>query len=117
MVQEGRPVRAGKRMIPAVEAYLEQHSGEKFSLQEVAGAMHVNASYLARLYKAHTGRTLLWYHHFIRCEKAKVLLKDGEMSISEISEAVGFVTPSHFSRVFRQITGAPPSTWRDDEGG
>ena len=107
-----RITRSSNRLVSAVEAYLSLHSNEKFSLQETALEMHVNGSYLLRVYKAHTGHTLLWYHSSIRCEKAKKLLAESELSISEIGGAVGFVSSAHFSRIFRKMTGMTPSAYR-----
>lgn len=107
-----RTARTGKRLVSAAEDYLESHSAEKFSLQELAGALYINGSYLLRVYKAQTGHTLLWYHSHVRCEKAKKLLAESDMSISEIGETVGFVSSAHFSHVFRKLTGTTPSSWR-----
>ena len=102
----------GNRLVSAAENYLALHSAEKFSLQEIANALYINGSYLLRVYKAHTGHTLLWYHSHLRCEKAKELLTESDLSISEIGEAVGFVSSAHFSHVFKKMTGVTPSAYR-----
>ena len=107
---------AGKRLVSAAENYLAQHSAEKFSLQEIANALYINGSYLLRVYKAHTGHTLLWYHSHLRCEKAKELLTESDLSISEIGEKVGFVSSAHFSHVFKKLTGTTPSAYRFSSG-
>ena len=36
-----------------------------------------------------------------------------DLSVSEVSEAVGFVSPAHFSHIFRKMTGTAPSSWRE----
>ena len=74
--------------------------------------MHVNGSYLLRVYKAHTGRTLLWFHTFVRCENAKRMLAASDLNISGIGEAAGFVSSAHFSHVFKKMTGMTPSAYR-----
>ena len=102
----------GNRLVSAAENYLALHSAEKFSLQEIANALYINGSYLLRVYKAHTGHTLLWYHSHLRCEKAKGLLTESDLSISEIGEKVGFVSSAHFSHVFKKMTGVTPSAYR-----
>ena len=107
-----RMTRSSTRLVSAVEAYLAEHSEDKFSLQETAREMHVNGSYLLRVYKAHTGHTLLWYHNHMRCKKAQELLAKNDMDISEIGEAVGFVSSAHFSHVFKKMTGMTPSAYR-----
>lgn len=99
-------------LVPAAEAYLKAHAADKFSLSEIAGALHVNGCYLARVYKACTGRTLLWYHHYIRCEKAKELLANRDLHISQVGELVGFVSSAHFSHIFKKMTGVSPRDYR-----
>ena len=89
------PVRkgAGEKLTQAAKAYVEAHSAEKFSLQAVASALYVNGSYLLRTFKAHTGYTLLRYHNFVRCEKAKALLACPEKSISQMNQDLRMVEP------------------------
>lgn len=101
-----------ERLVQAAEEYIELHSREKFSLQAMADALYVNKSYLLRLFKAHTGVTLLGWHNRTRCEQAKRLLRDTELSISRVGEAVGFVSSSHFSYVFRKTVGVTPTEYR-----
>lgn len=107
--------RPRNRLVSAAEDYLVLHSADKFSLQEIAEAMHVNGSYLSRVFKANTGHTLLWYHTHVRCEKAKHLLSSSDLSASEIGEMIGFVSSSHFSHVFRKMTGTTPSAYRQEQ--
>ncbi len=96
----------------AARLYIETHSTDKFSLQAVADALFVNGSYLLRAFKAYTGHTLLWYHNYIRCERAKALLLDFDLSISKVGEEIGFVSSAHFSHVFKKMTGVTPTEYR-----
>ena len=96
----------------AARLYIDTHSADKFSLQAVADALFVNGSYLLRAFKANTGHTLLWYHNYIRCEKAKALLLDFDLSISKIGEEIGFVSSAHFTHVFKKMTGVTPTEYR-----
>ena len=107
---------SGKALTEAAQAYLEAHVTERFSLQEMAGALFVNGSYLLRTFKSHTGSTLLAYHNAVRCEKAKVLLLDPAKSISQAGEEVGFVSSSHFSHIFKKVTGLTPTEYRREHG-
>ena len=102
----------GRALSIAAQRYIEAHSAEKFSLQEMAGALFVNGSYLLRVYKQNTGMTPLCYHHQLRCEKAKQLLTQTDRSVSGIGEAVGFVSSSHFSHIFKKTVGCTPSEYR-----
>lgn len=96
----------------AARLYIETHSSDKFSLQAMADALFVNGSYLLRAFRAYTGHTLLWYHNHIRCEKAKALLVDFDLSISKVGEEVGFVSSAHFAHVFKKMTGVTPTEYR-----
>ena len=104
---------SGDALVSAAKAYIEAHSGEKFSLKKVSEALYVNGSYLLRLFKSHTGQTLLEYHNAVRCQKARDLLRNTGMSISEVSSAVGFVSSAHFSHVFKKMTDCTPTAYRE----
>ena len=103
----------GTELTRGAKAYITAHSREKFSLQAVADALYINKSYLLRQFKAHTGCTLLGYHNQVRCEQAAQMLADTKLSISEVGEAVGFVSSSHFTHVFKKTVGMTPTEYRD----
>lgn len=104
---------SGDALVLAAKEYIEAHSLEKFSLKKMSEALYINGSYLLRQFKSHTGQTLLEYHNAVRCERAKELLRNTPMCISEIGEAVGFVSSAHFSHVFKKITGYTPTSYRE----
>lgn len=103
---------SGKALSEAAQAYMEAHSEEKFALEKMAKALFVNGSYLLRTFKRHTGMTPLSYHHQLRCAKAKKLLAQTDLTISQVGEAAGFVSSSHFSHIFRKTEGCTPSEYR-----
>lgn len=107
----------GDALVKAAMDYIEGHSADKFSLKALSEALFINGSYLLRLFRSRTGQTLLGYHNRVRCEKAQALLRDTELSISEIGEAVGFVSSAHFSHVFRKTTGMTPTEFRCGSNG
>ena len=96
----------------AAQAYIEAHSAEKFSLEKMAKTLFVNGSYLTRAFKRHTGMTPLAYHHRTRCAKAKELLAGSKLSVSQVGEAVGYVSSSHFAHLFRKLEGCTPSEFQ-----
>ncbi len=108
---------SGDALVKAAMAYIESHSADKFSLKALSEALFINGSYLLRLFRSRTGQTLLGYHNRVRCDKAQVLLNDTELSISEVGEAVGFVSSAHFSHVFKKTTGMTPSEFRSGLNG
>ena len=109
---ESSRITAGKRLARQAGYFIREHSDQKFSLAGIAAALFVNGNYLARVFKRETGRTLLWYHNAVRCEKAKHLLAETDLSVSEVGAAVGYVSSAHFSHLFKKMTGVAPSDWR-----
>ena len=105
---------AKHELVQAAKTYIEAHSAEKFSLRELSGALFVNGSYLLRTFRELTGSTLLWYHNHIRCENAKRLLEDNQLSISAIGERTGFTSSSHVSRVYKKMEGISPTRYRSN---
>lgn len=103
---------AKKELTENAKKQIEDHYTEKFSLESLASALFVNENYLLRVFKEVTGHTLLWYHNQTRCLAAKKLLAHSDYSISFISCQVGFASSTHFSRVFKKMTGCTPSEYR-----
>ena len=102
----------GEILTQSALAYIESHYKGRFSLQAMAGDLFVNGSYLLRVFKKHTGFTPLAYHNHVRCERAKELLSNTGESVSDIGEAVGFVSSAQFSHVFKKTEGCTPSEYR-----
>ncbi len=105
-------ITVGELLAQSARSYIEAHYQERFSLQTMAGSLYVNGSYLLRVFKKYTGVTPLAYHNHIRCERAKELLVNTNECVSDIGEAVGFVSPAHFSHVFRKAESCTPSEYR-----
>ncbi len=102
----------GEVLAQSALAWIESHYKARFSLQAMAGELFVNGSYLLRVFKKNTGYTPLAYHNHVRCERAKELLINTGDSVSDIGEAVGFVSSAHFSHVFKKAEGCTPTEYR-----
>ena len=94
------------------KCHIEENYKDKFSLEELAVELYCNGCYLLRTFKEQTGHTLLEYHNLIRCEHSKALLANPNISISYISDAVGYVTQAHYTRVFKKIYNCSPTQYR-----
>ncbi|MBQ8159261.1 MAG: methylphosphotriester-DNA--protein-cysteine methyltransferase family protein [Clostridia bacterium] len=105
---------AGDALAKSSIRYLTEHLALPFSLREMAAALYVNPSHLARTFQRETGETILQCLHHLRCEKAREFLQNPEYSLGQIASMCGFSTPSHFSRIFRDVEGVTPSRWRKD---
>lgn len=102
-----------KALVGHVKGYIRQHYDEDVSLNKLADFVHVNASYLSRVFKQHTGENLLDYIRKVRLNKAKELLEQPNLRIHEVSEMLGFQNPAYFSFYFKKNLGMSPREYRD----
>lgn len=99
-----------------VEEYLLENSGQRIYRRELSGILHVSSSHLARVFKATTGVSIHQRLTKIRIEKAKKLLLETTLLISQVSSEVGMVSFSQFSRTFKQHVGLAPGGYRRSKG-
>ena len=104
-----------RSLIQQINQYIEQNFKNKISLDEIAETLHVNRSYLSRIYKNKTGLNLFDTILHLKIEAAKGYLLNTEMKTYEISEAIGVEDPGYFSKMFKKITGVSPKEFRKRE--
>ena len=114
MIQEETCSGARRELADTAEQLVREHYTQKFSLDALADAVHVDKSYLLRTFKKMKGTTLLAFHNQLRCEAAKELLTQPELPIAHIASSVGFVSPAHFSQIFKKYIGTSPSEYRKE---
>ncbi|MCQ4088469.1 response regulator transcription factor [Saccharibacillus sp. JS10] len=93
-------------------AYIDEHYTEALSLTGLGKHFHFNPSYLSSYFTAHNKEGFSEYLNKIRVAKSEKLLREGELSISEISGQVGYSDPGYFTKVFKKHTGFSPSQYR-----
>ncbi len=79
----------------------------------MAGAVNTSTFYFCKMFKKATGITFTDYLSRVRIEKAKNLLLNPNMRISEIAYAVGFQSLTHFNRMFHKLAGRSPTEYRE----
>lgn len=84
----------------------------ELTLDLIAAKVGLSKYYLAREFRRITGNTIVGFIKLARCERAKQLLAESEMSIESIAHACGFANFSYFTRTFSAITGMRPSEYR-----
>lgn len=100
------------KIVTEVNHFLKDHYDQDINLQKIAGTVHVNSSYLSRLYKHETGISIVDTINKLRIEKAKLLLKNPAAKIFEVASAVGINDPSYFTHVFFKYTGLSPKEYK-----
>lgn len=93
-------------------AYI-QKKYQSITLDSLAATFHYNASYLSRIIRNNTRRTLVDIITELRLAKAAELLLRTDLKISAIAEMAGYDSSiSHFSRLFRKKYGISPQKYR-----
>jgi AraC-like DNA-binding protein len=93
--------------------YINEHLQDDITLTDLARAACTSTFYICKLFKRHTGVNFTEYVSRMRIEKARELLLNPNLRISEIAYEVGFQSLTHFNRVFRKLIGEAPTTYRE----
>jgi AraC-like DNA-binding protein len=99
-------------VIARAKQYIQEHQTEELSLGQIASAVHTSPFYFCKLFKKVTGIHFTDYVSRTRTERAKNLLLNPNLRISEIAYEVGFQSLTHFNRVFKRIVGQSPTEFR-----
>jgi AraC-like DNA-binding protein len=92
--------------------FIHEHSDEELSLIQVAKAVNISGNHLSEKFKRVIGVNFVEYIARTRFEKARGLLRDPNLRVSEIAFAVGFQSLSQFNRVFKRFSGKSPTEYR-----
>lgn len=95
-----------------VTQYVNREFRQKLQLQELAEKFHMNPNYLGQVFKQQTGQSFREYLNNKRMEEAKILLRQGRMSIAEIAIHSGYPNPDYFVSQFKRMTGIAPTAFR-----
>jgi AraC family transcriptional regulator len=106
------PVRGEDARLRKVEKYMQERFSQRITLADLAAVAGLSPFHFSRLFKASRGSSPMRFLNGVRVAVACRLLARPELTVAYISTACGFSTPSHFTAVFAQQVGVPPSTYR-----
>lgn len=92
--------------------YISHNFQNDISVEQIADMCGLNRSYFGKIFKEAVGETPQEFLLKYRMTKAAELLKLTQLSVGEISSAVGYENQLHFSRAFKSVYGASPKKWR-----
>ena len=101
-------------IIKKVCEYIYNNTEKDISLEQMADYVNVSSFYLSKLFKEERGVTFVNYLNDTRLEKSRDLLKTTQLSIKEITAAVGYNDQNYFSRIFRNKYGVTPTDFRSE---
>lgn len=117
LVESGRQARCtAKERLPAwllrVRDQLHAAGTQSITLTTLAANAGVHPVHLVRTFRRHYRLTPAEYLRHLRVDRAGQLLLHTRLPLAEIALAVGFADQSHFTRIFRRITGVTPAVYR-----
>lgn len=99
-------------MITRAKSFMGEHQAEPISLDQIARTLNVSTFYFCKMFKKATGLTFTNYLARTRVERAKNLLLNPNVRVSEVAYDCGFISLTHFNRVFKKVVGKSPTEYR-----
>jgi two-component system, response regulator YesN len=99
-------------LIKDVCEYLYTNYNKDISLDKIALKFHINKYYLLHQFKQETNKTMKEYVESIRILRAKEMLKDNLLTISQIGTLIGYPDNNYFTKVFKKNVHVTPSEYR-----
>ena len=98
----------GERII----RYLEEKFCEEIVFEDMAKVIGISYSYMRKIIYELTGKSLIDYVNMLRIQKAKQLLLESTLNITQIANEVGYYNVQSFNRFFRKYEGISPSSYK-----
>lgn len=102
------------RRVHECKEYIFAHLKERITLESLAEEFGVTPSYLSRLFKKETGRSVSEYVVEKKINAAKNMLSFTDLPVIEIAEQLAFSSQSHFTSRFRALAGTTPKRYREE---
>ena len=98
-------------IVSDVKKYINLHTHDKLSLNEVAAIFGISPSYLSQLFSKYNDTGFNEYINICKIKEAKRLLKSENLKVYEVADALNFGSEFYFSKVFKKIQGVTPSEY------
>lgn len=99
-------------IVERVKAFIRENPDSDCSVKEIAKRLGVSAHYMMHRFSLVSGMTITNYKNEVRLEKAKKLLVETQLSVSDIAMECWFDNSSYFSEVFKQFEHVSPTEYR-----
>lgn len=101
-----------RKMLMDALQYIEDNIDDELKIEKLAGKVYMSPAYFRKVFKEITGMTPIEYINKTRVSIAVSLLKQKDLTISQVAEKVGIQDVNYFSRIFRSTMGCSPSEFR-----
>ncbi|NGZ75403.1 response regulator transcription factor [Saccharibacillus alkalitolerans] len=112
LVKASEKGREAREPIREAILYIDRNLQNEITQKEVADHVHLNPSYFSALFKEQTRVTFSEYVTRRKIQHAKQLLLTTNLPIGEVAEESGYKTAKYFIKIFKELEGMTPSTYR-----
>ena len=112
MIADGLPSPHLQRKIHEVQIFLAQNLSRDVDLNTIAAYASLSPYYFTRQFTAMVGMPPYRYLISLRIQRAAQLLRESDLTVTQILHRVGFHSPSHFTTTFRRHMGLSPTDYR-----
>ena len=96
------------KVAESISKYISENFSDDLSLYRLSKEFSMTPTYLSRFFKKSTGINLSEYINIVRITEAEKLLKNPDISITDVAFACGFNDSNYFSSVFKKAKGVTP---------
>lgn len=104
--------READTIVDRLKRFIGENYMKRLTRDDIASSVYLSPDYVSKIFRNETGQYIKDYMTELRIEKAKQLLREGKMNISEVANSVGFDNFSYFSTIFKKVTGVSPSEYK-----
>jgi AraC-like DNA-binding protein len=98
--------------VTAIFDYIGHHYHEEIDIETIAEHLCISYSYVRKVFKEKTGKSIVDYINEIRIEEAKKMLSDDGMNVKSIAISLGYNNDQSFTRIFKKMEGMTPGEFR-----
>ena len=95
--------------VKAAVEYMYRHFSENITIEDICNEIGLSKYYLCHIFKEAMGVSILNHLNYIRCRKARTMMKSGKYNVSESAYECGFHNLSYFSKTYKEIIGNLPA--------
>ncbi len=93
--------------------FMENNLYNSININDICRATNYSRTYICTLFKNKTGKTVVEYYNGLRIDEAKMLIRKNVYTCAEISDMLGFNTPTYFSHVFAKHANMTPTEYKN----
>lgn len=111
LIDKKRPILLHKT-VNKVILYIDERVETSLTVEGIADNFNISTSHLSRIFREHTGSTLVEYINIRKVEESQYHLRFSDKKIADISDQFFFCNQSYFTRIFKKYTGQTPKQFR-----